>query len=422
MLKSALYCAGPHEGPEVPPEAPAVGATAALCDSCGAVSQICPRSECQGRTRAGGYRCRTCGQVLEPAWRERSWRGTASRSLHAASHVRSFEVDTGSAGASHRVQLLGTDSWTVLVAGQQVWLLDPGPGLGVVLEVRLGSDEVAIDLLQDPAHATWQLLTSRRLLVFEPHAGSWKPKPLPGELLWHSRGLWAFRKSSGSGQVTELRRSFEIEPFHEESGLLSSPAWLSEDLFVCQAGNAIVFGSLQGVGNPARIPANGVTPFLTPAFERQSARVYLPGTSLVQYWHPKAQSVAPFVRSGGGMVQAFEGRVVLIESDRMQVFDPGGRSSWDSKLSLSDFGRAPQHFDVAGDFLLVPMSTGRGNTELLLFSPLRPKDHLRATIEGTLLADPRLVPGGIVVAVQGNQRNRLDLVWMTVKTEGQSAS
>lgn len=413
MPPTSLTCPGPHQGPELPPPAPALGPVTALCSGCGTVSQVCPRADCCGRTRAGGFVCRSCGHRLPPGWRAHSW-DKVGPGAQLASPAVARTVKVSSSGVDpQRVQLLASDAWVGLAVDQQLLFLEPGPKLEIASELTLGSQESAIEISPLPEQKTWELLTSKRRLAFEPRTHSWeKLEALSGVPLWRSRDLWAFELAGGR---TELRVGPPSTSFFTAPSLLSLPAWPQPDLFVCHGGDRIYFGA------PGKPPGQLAAPeplaSSPPAFEPQSGRLFLPGGRNLWSWKPGGGQVSPVRKSGGGAVTVAGGRVVIVEGDRLTMIDPAGRTVWDSQVSLPSLARAALTWDQAGSLLLLPLASRGNSTELLLVDPRHPGLLRRQEIEGTLVSEPRLVPGGITAVRQGTKPGTLDLIWIGLQPE-----
>jgi hypothetical protein len=410
----SLLCPGPHAGPDLPPASLEIFGGTAACTACGTSSRICPNASCAGRTRAGGFFCRICGERLPGAWRQEFW----------AELDRDFELmrpvlrtlPGRETGRLDRVHLTTTDAWIALALDERVMLLEPGPQLALFAEHRMEAGETFVDLRSEEGdRPAWRLLTSQQVLELEPQDRRWRSverfPPAEGELLWQSRHLRAlYRPGTGSSlwSRSPLRKLIAVP------GLLSQPAWLPGRRFVCTDDAHIYLGSFEEPGSPTSFRTPEPLSPHAPIFDSKTGRVYVPGEKTLMWWQPGARSFVPFLPSGAGAVLLTPHGVILLEADRLQFFRSDVRRLWDSSTAMSDFARSALHWDRVGNALLVPVALRGAASHILLLDLQRPGRVWRMELKAPLPTEPRLAPGGVVAVQQRAGENLLDLVWIGV--------
>jgi len=338
-------------------------------------------------------------------------------------------------GRHPKVQLVASDAWVAAVLGRRVLLLEPGPWLArcAGLELTLESGEALLGLRSEGGNlrdeerdeTTWHMLTTRRMLRLDlrshdPDTGPWKGERFPadrGELLWESQGLFAFHRS-GTGTLLSTDAGKSI--LSETPDLLTSPAWMGSQDFVCLGRSDLYFGSLAGGDPPERSPAPEPLAAHPPLYDPATDRVYLSGETAVYWWQPGSLKLIPFAAAGGGAVLPAPEGVVILEGDRLRIMGHDEHVLWDSRIVMPDFAPAALPWDHAGEALLVPAAARGAGTQLLL-ADLKNPGWLRHTeLDGILPCQPRLVPGGIVAAQRRPGKASLDLVWIGI-SQGNSA-
>jgi hypothetical protein len=414
-------CPGPHRGPVLPPVSREVFGGTALCPDCGTVSRICPRTECGGRTRAGGFFCRVCAEPLPAPWRNGFWTELdRDVDLAAPAPVVARTLSAREVGRAERIHLAATDAWIALSLDERLLLLEPGPRLATFCEHRLEPGELFVDLRRsgdDPPG--WRLLTTRQVLRLEPRGLVWLPveRFQEGELLWESGALHAlYRPGAGSSLWlrSPLRKLIEVR------GLLSQPAWLPQGRFVCTDDENVYLGSVREPGSPKPFRASEPLSSHAPVFEPRTERIYLPGERKLLWWQPGAKSFIPFLPSGAGAVLLSPQGVILLEADRLQFLRPDARRLWDSRTAMSDFARSSLHWDRAGSALLMPLAQRGAAVPLLLMDLQSPGRVWRTELAAVPPSEPRLAPGGIVAVQRRDEEGPIDLVWLPVSCRSSS--
>lgn len=418
LLEAPNYlCPGPHRGPVLPPPSREVFGGTALCPDCGTVSRICPRAECGGRARAGGFFCRVCGEPLPAAWRDDFW-AELDRDVELSAPVVARTLSAREVGRAERIRLAATDAWIALSLDERLLLLEPGPRLATFCEHHMEPGELFVDLRRsgdDPPG--WRLLTTRQVLRLEPRGLTWLPDPVDrfpegeGELLWESGALRALYRP-GAGSSLWLRSP--LRKLIEAHGLLSQPAWLPQGQFVCTDDQSVYLGSVREPGPPTPFRVSEPLSPHAPVYDSRTGRIYLPGERKLLWWQPGTKSFIPFLPSGAGAVLLAPQGVILLEADRLQFLRPDARRLWDSRTAMSDFARSSLHWDRAGSTLLMPLAQRGAAAPLLLMDLESPGRVWRTELAAAPPSEPRLAPGGIVAVQRRDEEGPLDLVWFSV--------